>query len=171
MVVLSGSTFSVSVALLFSHWASSRHAVATDTDAEVEADDFADAGAVGEALPHAASAPDMARTPKPAASRAGPGCTRRPIMIAAPGGTIAALKWEEAAPQGFPNSGCSGGPARMPTPSPPWTGPHPPEPHSGVGLDVLHDDDDPPVGTFRDRVPDGQTVRRKMKTVGAWQRI
>jgi hypothetical protein len=27
------------------------------------------------------------------------------------------------------------------------------------------------VGILRDRVPDGQAIRRKMKTIGAWQRI
>ncbi len=37
----------------------------------------------------------------------------------------------------------------------------------GVGLDVLHDDDDLSVWTLRDGVPDRQTVRRKMQTVGA----
>src|SRR5271165_7138578 len=42
---------------------------------------------------------------------------------------------------------------------------------SGVGLDALHNDDDQPVRTLRDRVPDGQTVRRKMETVGTWQRV
>ena len=46
----------------------------------------------------------------------------------------------------------------------------PREPHSGVGLDVLHDDDDLPARTLRHRIPDGQTVRRKMKTVRTWQR-
>jgi hypothetical protein len=40
-----------------------------------------------------------------------------------------------------------------------------------VSFDVLHDDNDLPVRALRDRVPDGQTVRRKVKTVGAWQRI
>src|SRR5258708_7450682 len=47
----------------------------------------------------------------------------------------------------------------------------PREPHSGVGFDVLHNDDDLPVGTFRDRVPDGQIIRRKMETVRTWQRV
>jgi hypothetical protein len=42
---------------------------------------------------------------------------------------------------------------------------------SCVGLDVLHDDGDLPVRTLHDRVPDGQAVRWKMETVGAWQRI
>ena len=42
---------------------------------------------------------------------------------------------------------------------------------SCVGLDVLHNDDDLPVRTLRDRVPDRQAVRRKMETVGTWQRI
>lgn len=48
---------------------------------------------------------------------------------------------------------------------------YPREPYSGVSLDVLHDDDELPVRTFRDRVPDGQAVQRKMKTVRTWQRI
>ena len=42
---------------------------------------------------------------------------------------------------------------------------------SGVGLDVLHDDDDLPLRDLRYRVPDGQAIRRKMKTIGTWQRI
>jgi hypothetical protein len=41
----------------------------------------------------------------------------------------------------------------------------PAETCSGVGLDVLHNDDDLPVRTLRDRVPDGQTVEREMETV------
>ena len=32
-----------------------------------------------------------------------------------------------------------------------------------VSFDVLHGDDDLPVRALRDRVPDGQTVRRKVK--------
>jgi hypothetical protein len=32
-------------------------------------------------------------------------------------------------------------------------------------------DGDLPVRTLRDRVPDRQAVRRKMETVGSWQRI
>jgi hypothetical protein len=40
-----------------------------------------------------------------------------------------------------------------------------------VGFGVLHDDDNLPVRALRDRVPDGQTVRRKVKTIGTWQRI
>ena len=42
---------------------------------------------------------------------------------------------------------------------------------SCVGFDVLHNDDDLPVRTLRDRVPDGQAVRRKMETVGTWQGV
>jgi len=53
----------------------------------------------------------------------------------------------------------------------PWTGSIRGEPRSGVGLDVLHNDDDLSVRSLRDRVPDGQTVRRKMETVGTWQRV
>jgi len=45
------------------------------------------------------------------------------------------------------------------------------EPCSGVGLDILHNDDDLPVRTLRDRVPDGQTIRRKIKTVRTRQRV
>jgi hypothetical protein len=48
---------------------------------------------------------------------------------------------------------------------------HPREPHSRVGLHVLHNDNDLPIRTFRDRVPDSQTVQRKMKTVRTWQRV
>jgi len=40
---------------------------------------------------------------------------------------------------------------------------------SGIGLDVLDNDDDLPVRTLRDRVPDRQAVLWKMETVGAWQ--
>jgi|HubBroStandDraft_6_1064221.scaffolds.fasta_scaffold1377047_1 hypothetical protein len=36
--------------------------------------------------------------------------------------------------------------------------------YQGQGCDL-------PVRTLRDRVPDGQTVRRKMKTVRTWQRV
>jgi hypothetical protein len=35
----------------------------------------------------------------------------------------------------------------------------------------MHNDDDLLVRAFRDGVPDGQTVRRKMETVGARQRV
>jgi hypothetical protein len=42
---------------------------------------------------------------------------------------------------------------------------------SGVGFDVLHDDDDLAVWAFCDRVPDGQAVRREVQAVGAWQGI
>lgn len=41
----------------------------------------------------------------------------------------------------------------------PWTGVLR-APCSCVGFDVLHNDDDLPVRTLRDRVPDGQAVRR-----------
>lgn len=44
-------------------------------------------------------------------------------------------------------------------------------PRSCVGLDVLHNNDDLPVRTLRDRVPDRQAVRRKVETVGTWQRV
>jgi hypothetical protein len=47
----------------------------------------------------------------------------------------------------------------------------PAETCSGVGLDVLHNDDDLPVRTLRDRVPDGQTVGREMETVPTRQRV
>jgi hypothetical protein len=43
--------------------------------------------------------------------------------------------------------------------------------HSGVGLDVLNNDDDVPVRTLGDGVPDGQTVRWKMDPVRSWQRV
>ena len=36
---------------------------------------------------------------------------------------------------------------------------------------MLHDDDDLPILAFRDRVPDGQAVRRKIETVGTWQGV
>jgi hypothetical protein len=36
---------------------------------------------------------------------------------------------------------------------------------SGVGLDVLHNNDDRPVWALCDRVPDGQVVRWEMETV------
>jgi hypothetical protein len=42
---------------------------------------------------------------------------------------------------------------------------------SGVGLDVLHNDDDLPVWTLRDRVPDSQAVRWEMEAVGTRQRV
>src|SRR5580700_5000710 len=44
-------------------------------------------------------------------------------------------------------------------------------PCSRVGYDVLNNDDDLPVRTLRDRVPDGQAVRRKVQTVGTRQRV
>ena len=37
-----------------------------------------------------------------------------------------------------------------------------------VGLDVLHNDDALPVWALRDRVPDGQAVRRETEAVGTW---
>ena len=40
-----------------------------------------------------------------------------------------------------------------------------------VGLDVLHNDDALPVWALRDRVPEGQAVRREMEAVGTWQRV
>src|SRR5580658_1950790 len=43
--------------------------------------------------------------------------------------------------------------------------------HSGVGLDVLNDDNDLPVRTLRDGVPDSQTIRWKMDPVRIWQRV
>jgi hypothetical protein len=43
--------------------------------------------------------------------------------------------------------------------------------HSGVGLDVLNNDNDLPVRTLGDGVPDVQTVRWKMDPVRIWQRI
>jgi hypothetical protein len=42
---------------------------------------------------------------------------------------------------------------------------------SGVGLDVLHNDDDLPVRTLRDGVPDSQTVRWQVETVRTRQRV
>jgi hypothetical protein len=44
-------------------------------------------------------------------------------------------------------------------------------PRSGIGPDVLHDDDDLSIWSLRDRVPDGQTVRWKIEPVGTWQWI
>ena len=50
--------------------------------------------------------------------------------------------------------------------------PVPPQAHVLCsGLDILHDDDDLSVRTLRDRVPDGQAVRRKIGTVGTWQGV
>jgi hypothetical protein len=40
-----------------------------------------------------------------------------------------------------------------------------------VGLDVLHNDDDLPVRTLRDGVPDSQAFRRKVETVSTRERI
>src|ERR1700759_1965935 len=40
-----------------------------------------------------------------------------------------------------------------------------------VGLNVLHDDEDLSIWALRDGVPEGQAVRRKMETVGTWQRV
>jgi hypothetical protein len=40
-----------------------------------------------------------------------------------------------------------------------------------VSFDVLHDNDDLSAQAFRDRIPDGQTIRGKMETIGVWQRI
>ena len=42
---------------------------------------------------------------------------------------------------------------------------------SGVGTDVLHNDDYLPVRTLRDRVSDGQTVRREVETIRTRQRV
>ena len=42
---------------------------------------------------------------------------------------------------------------------------------SGVGFDVLHNDDDLSARTLRDRIPDGQAIRRKVETVSTWRRI
>ncbi len=53
----------------------------------------------------------------------------------------------------------------------PWTGSIRGNLVQVSAFDVLHNDDDLPVRTLRDRVPDGQTVRRKMETVGTWQRV
>ncbi len=44
-------------------------------------------------------------------------------------------------------------------------------PCSRVGFDVLHNEDNLPVRALRDRVPDGQAVRRKVETVGPWERV
>jgi hypothetical protein len=52
----------------------------------------------------------------------------------------------------------------------PWTGVLC-RPCSCVGFDILHNDDDLSVWILRDRVPDGQAIRRKMETIGTWQRI